>query len=81
MKTAEEVCQSIMELPPDKLRIVAEYIEEVKDDSFKVTCYSDEDMAKIEQDALEAKQGINVSGPFKSTDELFAHLDSLEVDS
>ncbi len=61
---AEEITLTIKKLSPEKMRIVADFVNAVKDESFKITKYSDEDMAKIEQDALEAKQGINVSGPF-----------------
>ncbi len=64
MNTVEELTLTIKTLSPEKMRIVADFVNAVKNESFKITNYSDEDMAKIEQDAREAKQGINVSGPF-----------------
>lgn len=64
MVTAEEITLTIKALSPEKRQIVADFVNAVKDESFKITKYSDEDMAKIDQDAREAKQGINVSGPF-----------------
>ena len=64
MNTIEEITFTIKTLPPEKIRIVADFVNAVKDESFKITRYSYEDMAKIEQDARETKQGINVSGPF-----------------
>ena len=65
MQTDEEIVSTIKELPLEKKRIVVDYINAVKEESFKVTHYSPEIMAEINHDAEEAKRGENVYGPFK----------------
>ncbi|MEW6236319.1 MAG: hypothetical protein AB1656_13110 [Candidatus Omnitrophota bacterium] len=77
MKTAEEVIEILQELPPEERRKVAEYLYE-SEEEFLEENYSPEDMAKIEHDLEEAKQGINVIGPFYTTEELLSHLDSIQ---
>ncbi len=65
MHTDEEIVLTIKELPPEKKRIVIDYINAVKEESFKVTHYPPEVMAEINHDAEEAKRGENVYGPFR----------------
>jgi hypothetical protein len=65
MQTDEDIILTINELPPEKKRIVIDYINAVKEESFKVTHYSPEVMVEIDRDAEEAKRGENVYGPFK----------------
>jgi len=48
----------------------AEYVREEN--------YSEEDQAVLDQCQEDAKKGINMSGPFNTTDELFTHLDNLK---
>ena len=76
MKTAEDIIQDLQELSPEEREKVSDYFTSEMDGIYREEHYSDEDMAKIEQDALEAKQGINVVGPFRG-EEAVEYLRSL----
>jgi hypothetical protein len=79
MKTAQEVILSIDELSPEEQQAVFVYIENLQSEKpFQETNYSPEEMAKIDKDLEEAEKGINVCGPFHTTEEIFAHLDNLQ---
>ncbi|MEW6237002.1 MAG: hypothetical protein AB1656_16580 [Candidatus Omnitrophota bacterium] len=76
MKTAEEIISEIKELSPEERRIVVDFVESQKEESFIITRYSPEDMAKLDQDQEEARQGINIS-PELEGDEAIAYLEKL----
>ncbi|RJP30549.1 MAG: hypothetical protein C4527_09395 [Candidatus Omnitrophota bacterium] len=78
MKTAQDVIMEIQELPPEEKQIVVDFVASIQEETYNPTYYSPEDMAKIDHDMEEAEQGINVSGPFYTTEEILAHLDSLK---
>lgn len=65
MKTAEDIIQEIEELSPEEREKVSNYFSSEMEGIYREEKYSEEDIAKLEQDALEAKQGINVVGPYK----------------
>ncbi|RJP28360.1 MAG: hypothetical protein C4527_12185 [Candidatus Omnitrophota bacterium] len=65
MNTIEEITRSLQQLTPDKRQMVADYINAVKDESFQITRFSDEEMEMIDHDIKEAEQGINVSPKLK----------------
>jgi len=74
MKTAEEIILEIKELSPDERQKVAEYI--YSDEEFPEENYSPEDMALLDQDEEEYRQGINIS-PELEGDEAIAYLERL----
>ncbi len=89
MHTKQEVINAFLELPPKEQEEVKEFVNSTSSGvDFMVKAfhaeyvrgenYSPDIMAEINHDAEEAKKGINVSGPFNTTEELFAHLDSLK---
>lgn len=78
MKTAADIIQEIDELSFEERQKVAEYFNSDREDEFLIENYSPEDIAKIIQSGKEAKCGINMSGPFTTTEEIIAHLEYIE---
>jgi len=91
MKTAEAIIEEIQELAPDQKNIVIDYVNSIQDEKdadflnraleeeyVEEENYSPEDIAKLNRAQEDAKKGINMSGPFHTTEEIFAHLDSLK---
>ncbi len=74
---AQDIILEIQKLPPDEKQIVFDYVIATDEEEFKVTKYSEEDLAILDQRYEEAKRGINVDR-FSSMDEALAFLDSLE---
>ncbi|MEW6237181.1 MAG: hypothetical protein AB1656_17500 [Candidatus Omnitrophota bacterium] len=60
MKTAQEFIAEYQKLPLEEKQIVADYVIAAEDEVFKVTQYSEEDLALLDQRYEEAKKGINV---------------------
>ena len=91
MKTAENIIADFQELARDQQEKVIRFVISVKEQEetnflnqafeekyIQEENYSPEDIAVLDRLQEEAKQGINMSGPFHTTEELFAHLDSLQ---
>jgi hypothetical protein len=91
MKTAHDVIMDFQKLSPDQQDKVRKFVNSVKEQDeanslnrafeqeyVEEENYSPEDMALILQASEYAKRGINMSGPFNTTKEIFAHLDSLK---
>lgn len=87
--TAQKIINAFLELPPKEQEDVREFVNSTNSDvDFLVKAfdaeyvreenYSDEDQAVLDQCQEDARKGINMSGPFNTTEELFAHLDSLK---
>jgi hypothetical protein len=76
MKNAAEIILEIKGLPPEERQKVADYLNTYAEEEFSITKLSPEDMALLDQDEKEYRQGINTSGPFYGKD-VIAHLDSL----
>lgn len=71
MKTTDEIITEMEELPPEEIRVIIRHFESEEE-------FSEEDTALILQASEDAKRGVNMSGPFNTTEEIFAHLDSLK---
>ncbi len=66
METAAEYIEGFKKLAPDQKQIVIEFVAstEEEEEYIEEENYSPEDIAKILKAGEEAKQGINMSGPF-----------------
>lgn len=78
MRTAEEIIQEIKELPWEERQKVAEYLSVEEEEPFLKTRYSPEDMAKLERDVEEYKQGIDISPVLKTPEEIIAYLNQFK---
>ncbi len=65
MKTAKDIIQEIKDLPEEKKQKAAAYLNADEEEEFLEESYSEEDIARILQAGEEARQGINVVGPFE----------------
>ncbi|MEW6237178.1 MAG: hypothetical protein AB1656_17485 [Candidatus Omnitrophota bacterium] len=72
MKTAEDVITDFRELAPDQQEKVIDFVASIIDQEE----FSEDDIALILQAREEAKQGINMSGPFRG-EEANEHLRKL----
>ena len=76
MKTAQEIILEIGELPPEERQAVFDYVDSQKDvDShidleYQPTQYSSEIMTELDRAQEEARQGININGPFSGQEAL-----------
>lgn len=74
MKTADEVIQDIQELSFEERQKVVDYLLLEDDEPFQPTRLSPEDMAKLDQDMEEYRQGIDVSPVLRTKEEIIAYL-------
>ncbi len=74
MKTAQDVIMDFQKLAPDQQNEVRDFVNSVQEQDD----FSEEETALILQASEDAKRGINMSGPFNTTEEIFDHLDSLK---
>jgi len=74
MKTAEKIIQEIRNLPPEERQKVADYLYAEEEELFRVTKLSPEDMAKLDRDMEEYRQGIDVSPVLKTKEEILSYL-------
>jgi len=74
--TAQKYIEGFKKLPPEEKRIVVDFVISTEEEAFKITNYSEDDLALLDQRYEEVKKGVNVSGPF-SEDTIMAHLDTL----
>ena len=77
MKTVDEIILDIQELPFEDRQKVVDYLLLDEGEPFQPTRLSPGDMAKLDQDIEECRQGIDVAGPFTG-EEAVAYLDQLE---
>ncbi len=62
---AQEIIMEIEKLPQEEKQVVIEFAVSIREDAYKETDYSLEDMAKIDHDIEEAGRGENTVGPFR----------------
>jgi predicted nucleotidyltransferase len=60
MKTAQEFITEYQKLPLEEKQIVVDYVISTEEEFFKVTHYSESDLALLDQRYEEAQKGINI---------------------
>lgn len=60
MINAQELILRFNELPPDEQQVFIDYMESRREETFKVTHYSPEEMAIIDRRDEETRQGVNI---------------------